>query len=195
MMTKPATASLIRCSWAQGDDLCDYHDVEWGVPVHDDSALFELITLEGAQAGLSWLTVLRRRDGYRRAFAHFDPRVVAKFNGGDVERLLLDEGIIRHRGKIESTIANANAVLALQREGDSLDATLWSFAPGRPSNDDLMAGTQSSTSASTALSKRLKHLGFGFVGPTTCYSLMQAAGFVNDHQRDCFRFNEIAALQ
>lgn len=185
----------MRCDWAQGDDLREYHDREWGVPVHDDVSHFELVTLEGAQAGLSWLTVLRRREGYRRAFAHFDPRVVSAFNERDVVRLLADDGIIRHRGKIESTIANATAIVALQLSGSSLDATLWSFAIEHPDQESPSTGVLTSTATSAAMSKYLKRLGFGYVGPTTCYSLMQAAGLVNSHQPDCFRFEEVAALR
>ena len=171
-----------------------YHDEEWGVPEHDDRRLFELLTLEGAQSGLSWLTVLRRRDGYRSAFAAFDPSAVARFTARDVDRLLEDPGIIRHRGKVESTVSNAAAVVALQEAGDSLDGLLWSAVGGHPRTPDRPAGEQlpASTPESAALSQELKRRGFRFVGPTTCYSLMQAAGLVNDHQPDCFRFAELS---
>jgi DNA-3-methyladenine glycosylase I len=186
-------ATVTRCSWAEHADLQAYHDEEWGVPVHDDVRLFELLTLEGAQSGLSWLTVLRRRDGYRSAFAGFDPATVARFTDADVERLLEDPGVIRHRGKIESTVSNAAAVVALQQAGDSLDALLWSFVDGRPTTPGRPSGATlpASTPVSAALSQELKRRGFRFVGPTTCYSLMQAAGLVNDHQPDCFRSTEL----
>jgi DNA-3-methyladenine glycosylase I len=185
---------VTRCAWADHEDLRDYHDVEWGVPEHDDERLFEQLTLEGAQAGLSWLIVLRRRAGYRAAFADFDPGVVARYSPGDVERLLEDPGIIRHRGKIESTISNAAALLALHAAGERLDTLLWSFVDGRPVRHDWTAGDQlpASTPEATAMSKELKRRGFRFVGPTTCYALMQAAGLVNDHHPSCFRAAELA---
>ncbi len=166
-----------------------YHDTEWGVPTHDDAALFELLTLEGAQAGLSWRTILDKREGYRAAFAGFDAATVAGFTERDVERLLADAGIVRHRGKVESTINNARRVLEVQDELDSFDAYVWSFVDGAP-----IVGTwvqlgelPSSTPVSTALSKDLKRRGFRFVGPTTVYAFMQAAGLVDDHVVTCFR--------
>jgi DNA-3-methyladenine glycosylase I len=171
-----------------------YHDDEWGVPSHDDRHLFELLTLEGAQAGLSWATILRKRAGYRRAFAGFDPQAVAGFGTRDVERLLGDAGIVRNRLKVESTVANARAVLALQEELGSLDAYLWGFVEGAPivgrrrSLGDLPA----ETAESRALSKDLKRRGFRFVGPTVCYAFMQAVGLVNDHTLGCFRLSELA---
>jgi len=188
---------VTRCSWAEHDELRAYHDEEWGVPVHDDVALFELLTLEGAQAGLSWLIVLRRRAGYRAAFARFDPAVVARFGPGDVDRLVADEGIIRHRGKIESVVSNAAAILELQRQDHSLDGLLWSFVGGHPqmrawSPDSTLP---SSTPEAAAMSTELKKQGFRFVGPTTCYALMQAAGLVNDHHPSCFRRDEVASLR
>ncbi len=170
-----------------------YHDEEWGVPSHDDRHLFEMLTLEGAQAGLSWSTILRKREGYRRAFAGFDPERVAAFRSADIERLLGDPGIVRNRAKVESTISNAGAVLAVQEELGSLDEYLWGFVGGEPivnrrrSLDDLPA----ETAESRALSKDLKRRGFRFVGPTICYALMQAVGMVNDHTVDCFRFEEL----
>jgi DNA-3-methyladenine glycosylase I len=170
-----------------------YHDDEWGVPHHDDRALFELLTLEGAQAGLSWTTILRKREGYRKAFAGFDPAKVARFTPARVDRLLLDPGIVRNRMKVESTVANARAVLALQREFGSLDVFLWSLvdaAPLQPVYRSL-ADLPASTGESTAMSKELKQRGFGFVGPTTMYAFMQAAGFVNDHTATCFRWREL----
>jgi DNA-3-methyladenine glycosylase I len=171
-----------------------YHDDEWGVPSHDDRHLFELLTLEGAQAGLSWATILRKRAGYRRAFAGFDPQAVAGFGIRDVERLLGDPGIVRNRLKVESTVANARGVLALQEELGSLDAYLWGFVDGAPivgrrrSLGDLPA----ETAESRALSKDLKRRGFRFVGPTVCYAFMQAVGLVNDHTLGCFRFSELS---
>ena len=166
-----------------------YHDEEWGVPLHDDRALFELLTLEGAQAGLSWLMVLRRREGYRRAFVGFDPVAVAAFTPADVDRLVEDPGIVRHRGKIESVVANAAAVCALHERGTTLDAVLRPFADHRPLAQRWEGGTglPASTPGAAAMSKELKRQGFRFVGPTTCYALMQAAGLVDDHHPDCFR--------
>lgn len=174
-----------------------YHDEEWGVPQHDDARLFELLTLEGAQAGLSWLTILKRRPGYVRAFRRFNPKVVAAFTADDVERLLEDTAIIRHRGKIESTINNAGAVLALRRSGSSLDELLWSFVGDRPLQHNWKTdpSLSSSTREADLMSKELKKRGFRFVGPTTCYSLMQAAGLVNDHTPKCFRFAEVRKLR
>jgi DNA-3-methyladenine glycosylase I len=166
-----------------------YHDDEWGTPTHEDAALFELLTLEGAQAGLSWRTILNKREGYRAAFAGFDPATVAAFTDRDVERLLGDAGIVRHRGKVESTINNAQRVLEVQGELGSFDAYVWSFVDGAP-----IVGTwrqlgqlPSSTPVSTALSKDLKRRGFRFVGPTTVYAFMQAAGLADDHVVTCFR--------
>lgn len=186
----------MRCSWAETDDMRDYHDKEWGVPQHDDARLFELITLEGAQAGLSWLTVLRRRPGYRQAFADFDPNRVAKFTDRKVEKLLEVEGIIRHRGKLESTINNAKAVVALHKSGETLNNVLWSFVDGTPLQHDWKREPYilASTPMAAQMSKELKKLGFRFVGPTTCYALMQAAGLVNDHIPGCFRYAEVIAL-
>jgi DNA-3-methyladenine glycosylase I len=187
----------MRCSWAEGDEMRDYHDKEWGVPLHDDAKLFEILTLEGAQAGLSWLTVLRRRPGYVKAFRRFNPKLVAAFTTADVERLLENTDIIRHRGKIESTINNAGAVLELQRAGASLDGLLWSFVDHAPLQRDWSVDPQvpSSTREATLMSKELKKRGFRFVGPTTCYSLMQAAGLVNDHRPECFRYDEVRVMR
>ena len=184
----------VRCGWA-GDDplMVEYHDRDWGVPLHDDRRLFELLTLEGAQAGLSWRTVLVRRDGYRRAFHDFDVRRVAEMTADDVERLLHDTSIIRHRGKVESTISNAQAVLEIQREAGSLDALLWSFVGGAPRRNEFRALTDlpAQTEASKMMSTELKRRGLRFVGPTICYAFMQAAGLVNDHTIDCFRRDEV----
>jgi DNA-3-methyladenine glycosylase I len=184
-----------RCAWALGDPLLrEYHDREWGVPLHDDRALFELLTLEGAQAGLSWLTVLRKRDAYRRAFAGFDPRAVAAFGEADVERLLGDAGIVRNRQKIAATVANARAVLRVQEEHRGLDAYLWSFVDGRPVVERRHAAgdVPAETPLSRRVSRELRRRGFAFVGPTIVYAFMQAAGLVNDHLVGCFRFEELS---
>lgn len=176
-----------RCPWALGDPLLvAYHDEEWGVPEHDERRLFELLTLEGAQAGLSWLTVLRKREGYRRAFAGFDPERVARFGAADVERLAADPGIVRHRGKIESTIANARAVLELRADG-GLPELVWRSVGGRTLDRRAatLADVPAETAESRALSRELKRRGFRFVGPTTCYAFMQAAGLVDDHVAAC----------
>jgi len=171
-----------------------YHDTEWGAPSHDDRHLFELLTLEGAQAGLSWATILRKREGYRRAFAAFDPEAVARFGPEDVERLLGDSGIVRNRLKIESTVNNAARVLEVQEAEGSLAAYLWGFVGGAP----LVGGWSSlaelpvETDESRALRKDLKRRGFRFVGPTVCYAFMQAVGLVNDHTVSCFRYGELA---
>lgn len=176
-----------RCEWAHGSDVLtrEYHDREWGVPVHDDRPLFEMLTLEGAQAGLSWTTILRKRDGYREAFAGFDAARVAGFDDADVARLMADPGIVRNRLKIESTIANARAIL---RAGD-LDALLWGLAGGSTvvNRWRTLAEVPSQTPASKAMSKELRRRGFRFVGPTVCYALMQAVGMVDDHVVSCFR--------
>ena len=174
-----------RCPWATSTaDYVAYHDQEWGRPVHGDQPLFERITLEAFQSGLSWLTILRRREGFRRAFAQFQPHVVAAYDEGDVRRLLEDTGIIRNRAKVEATIANARAVLELD---GSLDALLWSFAPdpARPAPRTL-GDVPATTPESVAMAKALRQRGFRFVGPTTAYALMQATGMVNDHLESCF---------
>jgi len=179
-----------RCEWAGTEPLMvAYHDDEWGMPTHDDAALFELLTLEGAQAGLSWRTILNKREGYRTAFADFDPATVAAFTERDAERLLGDVGVVRHRGKIESTINNAQRVLEVQDERGSFDAYVWSFVDGTPivGTWHQLGELPSSTAISTALSKDLKRRGFRFVGPTTVYAFMQAAGLVDDHVVTCFR--------
>jgi len=185
-----------RCHWARGEPEIAYHDREWGVPLHADRRLFELLILEGAQAGLSWSTVLRRRSGYRRAFAGFDPRRVARFTPAAVERLLRDPGIIRHRGKIESAVGNARAFLAIQREHGSFAAYLWTSVGGRPIQNRRRAPRQvpAETVVSRELSRDLRRRGFTFAGPTICYALMQAAGLVNDHLTSCFRHAEVLRL-
>lgn len=174
-----------------------YHDDEWGTPSHDDRHLFELLTLEGAQAGLSWSTILRKREGYRRAFSGFDPEVVARFRQSDVERLLEDPGIVRNRLKVESTVANAASVLQVQQEAGSFGAYLWSFVDDEPlvGRWRSLADLPAETDLSRALSKDLKRRGFQFVGPTICYAFMQAIGMVNDHTVDCFRLSETLDLK
>ena len=177
-----------RCDWVPlGDPLyVTYHDEEWGVPVRDDRALFELLNLEGAQAGLSWSTILRKREGYRAAFAGWDIDAIARFDERDVERLLGDAGIVRHRGKIEATIDNARATLALDAP---LSELLWSFVGGEPLVNHWRTVTEvpAQTAESAAMSKELKRRGFRFTGPTTCYALMQSAGLVDDHTLTCFK--------
>jgi DNA-3-methyladenine glycosylase I len=184
-----------RCDWAEGGDalMVAYHDSEWGSPSHDDRHLFELLTLEGAQAGLAWSTILRKRDGYRRSFAGFEPAVVARFTAQDVERLLADPGIVRNRLKVESTVVNARRVLEVQQELGSFDAYLWELVGGEPivGRWRSLADLPAETPLSRALSRDLKRRGFRFVGPTTCYAFMQAVGLVNDHTVDCFRFREL----
>ena len=183
-----------RCAWAPVDDerYLAYHDEEWGVPSHDEPHLFEMLTLEGAQAGLSWRTILYKRGGYRKAFAGFDPEKVARFTPAKIEGVLSDPSIVRNRLKVESTVANARAIEALD---GSLDQLLWSFVDGSP----LVGGrrsldeTPAETPASRAMSKELKRRGFRFVGPTVCYSLMQAVGLVNDHVVSCYRHKELRA--
>jgi DNA-3-methyladenine glycosylase I len=179
-----------RCEWAGIEPLMvAYHDDEWGVPTHDDRTLFELLTLEGAQAGLSWRTILHKREGYRRAFAGFDPARVATYDERDVARLLDDPSIVRHRGKIESTINNARCILEVQAEQGSFDAYVWSSVDGAPviGSWTRLGDLPATTAQSTALSKDLKRRGFRFVGPTTVYAFMQAAGLVDDHVVTCFR--------
>ena len=190
-----ATDELRRCTWVGNDPLnIEHHDTEWGIPSRDRRHLFELLTLEGAQAGLSWTTIMRKRDGYRRLFASFEPERVAAFSPADVERLLLDPGIVRQRAKIESTIGNARAILELERGGTGFVEHLWSFVGGRPIQRTSGAEMPAETAESKAMSKDLKRRGFRFVGPTVLYAFMQSAGLVNDHQPDCFRYAAAAAL-
>jgi DNA-3-methyladenine glycosylase I len=188
----PHEDGRVRCHWAPADDplYLAYHDKEWGVPVHDDRRLFEFLILEGAQAGLSWSTILHKRANYRRAFAGFDPRKVARFTARDVRRLLNDAGIVRNRLKIESSISNAKAFLAVQKEFGSFDAYIWSFVGGRPKVNRWKTPKQvpARTPESDAIAKDLKKRGFRFVGSTICYAFMQATGMVNDHRVDCFRY-------
>jgi DNA-3-methyladenine glycosylase I len=185
-----------RCDWVplESPVYLAYHDEEWGVPVHDDRRLFEMLVLEGAQAGLSWSTILNKREGYRRVFAGFDPDKVARFDARQVERLLADPSIVRNRLKVESAVANARAVLGVQDEQGSLDALLWSFVGGAPKRNRFrkMGDIPAETAESKAMSKDLKRRGFRFVGPTVCYAFMQACGLVNDHVTSCFRYRELA---
>ncbi|HEX9824311.1 MAG TPA: DNA-3-methyladenine glycosylase I [Actinomycetota bacterium] len=187
--------TLRRCGWApDGDPLyVAYHDEEWGVPSHDDRHLFEMLVLEGAQAGLSWSTILRKREGYREAFAGFDAEAVSRFGERDVARLLGNPGIVRNRAKVESAVGNARAVLEVGRERGSLDEYLWSFVNGEPliARRRTLADIPSETEESRAMSKDLKRRGFRFVGPTICYAFMQAVGMVNDHVKTCFRYREL----
>ena len=185
-----------RCAWARGELDVRYHDEEWGVPLHDDRRLFELLILEGAQAGLSWSTILKKRAAYLRAFDGFDPAKVARYTAAKVRRLLADEGIVRNRAKIAATVANARAFLAVQREHGSFDDYVWHFVGGRPLQNAPRSPREvpAETERSLALSRDLRARGFGFVGPTICYAFMQATGMVNDHTIDCFRRREVARL-
>ena len=192
----PLSPTPRRCHWARGEPDIAYHDREWGVPLHADRPLFELLILEGAQAGLSWSTILRRRRGYRRVFAGFDPKRVARFTPAAIERILLDPGVIRHRGKIESVVANARAFLEVQREHGSFAAYLWRLVGGKPIQNRRLTPRQipTETALSRALSRDLRRRGFSFVGPTICYAFMQAAGLANDHLVSCFRHPEVCRL-
>ncbi|HEX2045004.1 MAG TPA: DNA-3-methyladenine glycosylase I [Gaiellaceae bacterium] len=190
-------ARLKRCAWVpEGDPLyVAYHDEEWGVPSHDERHLFEMLVLEGAQAGLAWSTILRKRESYRRAFAGFDAERVARYGARDVERLLANPGIVRNRLKVEAAVANARATLALREDAGGLDAFLWTFVGGEPlvGRRRSLAEIPAETEESRAMSKALKRRGFRFVGPTICYALMQAVGLVNDHVLECFRYRELGA--
>ena len=183
---------IIRCDWAKSEPNITYHDAEWGIPQHDDQKLFEFLILEGAQAGLTWTTILNRRDGYRKAFSNFDPKAVSKYNKKKVETLLQDKSIIRNRLKINSAINNAKRFLQIQQEFGSFDKYLWAFVDFRPILNECEKSSDlpASTEISTKLSKDLKKRGFTFVGPTICYALMQAVGMVNDHTVACFRYIE-----
>ncbi len=185
-----------RCAWARSELAVAYHDREWGVPVHDDRLLLEFLILEGAQAGLSWELILKRRDGYRKAFRSFDPRAIARLEPAAVGRLMNDERIVRNRLKIESAIRNARVFLEIQRENGSFDAYLWRFVSGRPIQNrwgDLRE-LPASTAEAEALSRDLRRRGMRFVGPTICYAFMQAVGMVNDHTTDCFRHKEVKRM-
>jgi DNA-3-methyladenine glycosylase I len=190
-MTNP---TITRCHWATTDFSIPYHDGEWGVPLHDDRRLFEYIILDGAQAGLSWETILRKREGYRRAFAEFDPVKVARFNDKKIERLMADASIVRNRLKITSSVSNASAFLKVQEEFGTFDAYIWRFVDGRPMVNTwtTMKQIPAQSPLSQAMSKELIGRGFRFVGPTICYAFMQAAGMVNDHLVDCFRHRQVS---
>lgn len=186
-----------RCEWCGTNPLyVKYHDTEWGVPLHDDRGLFELLTLEGAQAGLSWLTILRKREHYRNAFHGFDPQKIAGYSENDVQLLLGDSGIVRNRRKIESTVGNARCVLAIQEEFGSFDAFLWSYVHHQPVQNAWRSLTElpARTALSDTISKDLKKLGFNFVGSTICYAFMQAVGMVNDHVVTCFRHEQVKKI-
>jgi DNA-3-methyladenine glycosylase I len=182
-----------RCAWARGDLDVAYHDREWGVPIHRDRRLFELLILEGAQAGLSWSTILKKRPAYRKAFDGFDANKIARYSAVRVRRLMNDAGIVRNRAKIEATIANARAFLAVQRERGSFDSYIWQFVDGRPRQNAWRRHGEcpAQTDTSRAMSRDLLRRGFKFVGPTICYAFMQATGMVNDHLRGCFRWREV----
>jgi len=190
-----APDGLTRCAWA-GDapEMIRYHDEEWGVPERDSRRLFELLVLEGAQAGLSWSTILRKREAYRRAFAGFDPARVARYGAADVRRLMADAGIVRNRLKIEAAVANARAVLEVEQEHGSFGAWLWNLVGGGPARNAWRSPAQvpAETAAARTLSRALQQRGFRFVGPTICYAFMQASGMVNDHLTTCFRWRELA---
>ncbi len=196
-LKSPATPQVVRCDWAGDDPLyIEYHDREWGVPQHDDRKLFEMLLLEGAQAGLAWITILRKREGYRRALEGFDAERIARYGDAETARLLADEGIVRNRLKVKSAIRNARAFLAVQEEFGSFDSYLWRFVDGQPIQNSWrrMAEVPASTEHSDALSKDLKTRDFNFVGSTICYALMQSVGMVNDHISDCFRYRECTVL-
>ena len=186
-----------RCTWARTPLSIAYHDTEWGVPVHDDAILFEFLTLEGAQAGLSWETILKKRDAYRNAFVGFDPARVARFTPARIERLVRNPGIVRNRLKIESTVRNARAFLAVQREFGTFDAYVWRFVGGAPLVNHWRSLRQvpARTPESDTLSRDLLRRGFKFVGSTICYAFMQAVGMVNDHTIDCFRYRHVGKNQ
>jgi DNA-3-methyladenine glycosylase I len=194
MAPKTTSGTVTRCGWHGDDPLyVAYHDHEWGVPLHDDRRLFEMVVLEGAQAGLSWRTILHRREGYRRAFDGFDPEKVARYRPARIEKLLADPGIIRNRAKVESAVTNARAFLAVREEVGSFDRYLWELAGGAPRINRFrtLAEIPPQTPVSVAMSRDLKRRGFRFVGPTICYALMQSVGMVNDHLTGCFRWRQL----
>jgi DNA-3-methyladenine glycosylase I len=193
-MPEESQATKVRCPWAAAEPNLTYHDKEWGVPVHDDRTLFEFLTLEGAQAGLSWQTILNKRDNYRKAFRNFDPAAVSRFTPARIEKLMLAPGIVRNRLKIESTVTNAKAFLKVQKEFGTFDKYVWSFVGGDPKVNqwDAFRKIPARTAESDALSVDLKRRGFRFVGTTICYAFMQAVGMVNDHLVDCFRYERFS---
>jgi DNA-3-methyladenine glycosylase I len=182
-----------RCAWARSDWSIPYHDTEWGVPLHDDRTLFEFLILEGAQAGLSWETILKKRAAYREAFANFDPAIVAKFSPAKIEKLLANPGIVRNRLKVNAAVVNAKAFLEVQKASGSFDKYVWGFVGGHPRKNTWNPGESlpARTPESDAMSKDLQKRGFKFVGSTICYAFMQAVGMVNDHSTDCFRYREV----
>ncbi len=188
--------NLKRCPWCgEAPDYQHYHDHEWGVPLADDRRLYEKMVLEGFQSGLSWITILRKRENFRAAFAHFDYEKVAQFTDKDVERLVADAGIVRHRGKIEAAIQNARCVVELVKERGAFAPFVWQFEPAQHPVLHSMSGAQAQIAESQAMSKALKARGFKFVGPTTMYALMQSAGLVNDHLHDCHRYSEVEQMR
>jgi DNA-3-methyladenine glycosylase I len=188
---------MIRCPWANSEISSNYHDQEWGVPVHDDRKLFEFLILEGAQAGLNWETILKKREAYREAFAEFEPAQVAQFEALQVEKLLQNPGIIRNRRKIKSAIQNAAVFIKIQNEFNSFDQYIWGFVGGKPIQNHFhsLSEIPSETDLSRQISKDLKQRGMSFVGPTIMYAFMQATGMLNDHLKDCYRFNEIRQME
>jgi len=192
---RPKPKPVIRCGWAGSELSVRYHDEEWGVPVHDDRTLFEFLILEGAQAGLSWNTILNKRANYRAAFDNFDPQRVARYDRRKIQQLLRDPGVVRNRLKIDSSVANAQAFLRAQEEFGSFDCYVWQFVGGKPKVNSWKALKQvpARSAESDALSKDLKQRGFKFVGSTICYAFMQAVGMVNDHAVDCFRYKALAS--
>ena len=194
MVEANTTSNPVRCSWARNPLAIAYHDKEWGTPVHDDRTLFEFLILEGAQAGLSWDTILQKRDNYRKAFNNFDPKKVAKYDAMNQKVLLKNPGIIRNQLKIKSATQNAKAFLAVQKEFKSFDKYIWQFVGGKPKVNSWRTGQRvpASTSESDAMSKDLKKRGFNFVGSTICYAFMQAIGMVNDHAVECFRYAKLS---
>jgi DNA-3-methyladenine glycosylase I len=190
---KPVDSKKIRCAWASGEQSIRYHDEEWGVPVHDDRRLFEFLILEGAQAGLSWSTILNKRENYRRAFDGFDPERIARYDRHKVKQLLAEAGIVRNKLKVASAIENAKAFLRVQEEFGSFDRYIWQFVGGKPRvNEWKSSRIPAQTAESDAMSKDLKRRGFKFVGSTICYAFMQAVGMVNDHAADCFRYKPLS---
>jgi DNA-3-methyladenine glycosylase I len=192
-MSAKKKTELVRCAWAVGEQSIRYHDEEWGVPVHDDRVLFEFLILEGAQAGLSWSTILNKRENYRRAFDRFDAKRIVEYDRGKITALLQDPGIVRNRLKINSTIENAKAFLRVQEEFGSFDRYIWQFVGGKPrvNNRKSLKQVPARTAESDAMSKDLKRRGFKFVGSTICYAFMQAVGMVNDHVTTCFRYSRL----
>jgi DNA-3-methyladenine glycosylase I len=181
-----------RCGWARGEQYIAYHDEEWGVPLHDDRALFEFLILEGAQAGLSWSTILNKRANYRKAFDRFDAKKVARYGDAKIAALMANQGIVRNRLKVNAAVTNAKAFLAVQKEFGTFDAYIWSFTGGKTLQNRWKDGVPASTAESDAMSKALRKRGFTFVGSTICYAFMQATGMVNDHAVSCFRHKELS---